>query len=199
MDTPAATAGPVHYLNVEYFFRLLYEAVFSIHGTTFQAGFIALITHIWIVVGLISIVVTIGLLIVFVFCTIRFHQIYEAELAGIAPIDPAKAEHETEHHRWNHVMELIESPHENDWRQAIIEADIILEDMLTTLGLPGDTIGDKLKAASPNHFHTLQDAWAAHQVRNNIAHQGSTYQLSDQIAYRTIKQYEGVFREHNEI
>jgi hypothetical protein len=96
-------------------------------------------------------------------------------------------------------MQLVETGHESDWRQAIIEADIMLDEVLTRQGYEGTTIGDKLKQANPNRFHTLNNAWEAHKVRNDIAHSGSAYQLSDQIAYRTIKHYEAVFREFGEI
>ena len=90
---------------------------------------------------------------------------------------------------------MIESPQEEQWRQAIIEADIMLDELLTKLGYLGAGVGDKLKMVNPNQFHTLSDAWEAHKVRNEIAHKGSAYQLSDHIAYRTINQYENVFRE----
>jgi hypothetical protein len=135
-----------------------------------------------------------------VFSTIRMHQIEAEENIKYATFkSEEQAEAETEHHRWKYVRELIESASPNDWRQAIIEADIILDDMLTRLQYPGDSIGDKLKAANPAQFRTLQEAWEAHKVRNDIAHQGSDFVLTDQLAYRTILQYENVFKEHNEI
>jgi len=109
------------------------------------------------------------------------------------------ATEEVEHHRWAHVRTLIESAQENDWRQAIIESDIILDDMLTRLGYAGDSVGDKLRGVDPGRFQTLQEAWEAHKVRNDIAHQGSAYPLTDHLAYRTILHYENVFREHGEI
>jgi hypothetical protein len=93
------------------------------------------------------------------------------------------------------VKSLVESPSENDWRQAIIEADIMLDDVLTMRGFVGDSVGDKLKQANPQSFKTLEDAWEAHKVRNDIAHKGSEYHLTGQIAYRTIGRYLNVFEE----
>jgi hypothetical protein len=71
--------------------------------------------------------------------------------------------------------------------------------MLSRVGYQGDTLADKLKGANPARFSTLQQAWDAHKVRNDIAHQGSSFQLTNHVAYRTIANYEAVFREFKEI
>jgi hypothetical protein len=112
---------------------------------------------------------------------------------------PAEAETQKDHSRWAHIQSLIESGQERDWREAIMEADIMLDDMLVERGYPGNTTSDRLKGVDPHKFTTLEDAWEAHKVRNQIAHQGSTYRIDDKFAYRTIKRYENVFREFGEI
>jgi len=89
----------------------------------------------------------------------------------------------------------INSDNPNDWKQAIIEADIMLDDVLTKLGYRGDSIGDKLKRAEPADFSTLNEAWEAHKVRNQIAHSGSTYPLNQHEANRVIQMYRKVFEE----
>ena len=137
---------------------------------------------------------------VLIYSTLRYRQIVALDEARYATIhDAHHAEEETEHNRWKHVLTLIESAHESDWRQAIIEADIILYDALEHDGYIGSSVGDKLKSADPRRFASLQEAWDAHKVRNDIAHQGSAFQLTDHIAYRTIQKYETVLRELGEI
>ncbi len=96
---------------------------------------------------------------------------------------------------WERIVEQAESTSESNWRIAIIEADIMLDDLLYKLGLPGDTIGDKLKAVEKSDFLTLDDAWEAHKVRNQIAHGGSGFQLNQREARQAISHYEKVFRE----
>ena len=83
----------------------------------------------------------------------------------------------------------------NDWKLAIIEADIMLGELLDAMGLGGTTIGEKLKSASPNSFKTLDQAWRAHRVRNEIAHAGSDFVLTKKAAQDTITQYKMVFEE----
>jgi len=71
----------------------------------------------------------------------------------------------------------------------------MLEQMLDNAGYVGASIGDKLKTANPASFTTVQDAWDAHRVRNEIAHAGSDFVLTKRVAQETIIKYERVFRE----
>ena len=96
--------------------------------------------------------------------------------------------------RWGTVVKHIESESPNDWKQAILEADIMLDDLLTNMGYRGESIGEKLKRVDPAHFETLNDAWEAHKIRNDIAHQ-SQYSLNQIDARRVIQQYRKVFEE----
>lgn len=97
--------------------------------------------------------------------------------------------------RWERVQTHITSENPNDWRQAIMEADIMLEDVLTTLGYQGEGIGEKLKRVEKGDMHTLQDAWDAHLVRNKIAHEGSDFPLTQYEAQHVIAKYKNVFEE----
>ena len=97
--------------------------------------------------------------------------------------------------RWKNVQSLVQSHNINDWKQAILESDIMLDEMLDKMGYHGDSIGDKLKQIEPSDFLTLNQAWEAHKVRNHIAHRGANYILSKDEAERVIKLYSEVFKE----
>lgn len=96
--------------------------------------------------------------------------------------------------RWKDVMTHIGSDRPNDWKLAIIEADIVLEELLNTLGYAGTSVGEKLKSA-PSSFSTLHHAWRAHNVRNRIAHEGADFDLSQKAAREAITEYKMVFDE----
>lgn len=96
---------------------------------------------------------------------------------------------------WENVKKHIESPNENDWRQAIIEADIMLDIMLSKIGYDGDTVAEKLKNVEESDFVTLQKAWEAHKIRNRIAHDGSKFKINRGEAERVIGLFEQVFKE----
>lgn len=100
-----------------------------------------------------------------------------------------------ENERWHSVQTHLASDNPNDWKLAIIEADVLLERMLEKAGYAGTTIGEKLKSASGRSFATLDDAWQAHRVRNQIAHGGADFVLTQKLAKETLILYERVFKE----
>lgn len=117
-------------------------------------------------------------------------QLREAERAFAA-----RTQGNVQNNRWQDIQNHIQSANPNDWRLAIIEADIMLEDALSELGLAGTTLGEKLKSASNEQLRSLDDAWKAHRVRNEIAHSGADFVLTQRLAQETINQYQRVFTE----
>lgn len=114
---------------------------------------------------------------------------------GISDSSAEESEHNPTKDKWQEIVKHAESENPANWRLAIIEADIILDDLLSMLKLPGETMGDKLKAIEPSDFLTLDQAWEAHKARNQIAHQGSDFLLSQREARRIVSLYEAVFKE----
>ena len=97
--------------------------------------------------------------------------------------------------KWDLVKEHIDSEDANKWKLAILEADIMLSELLDTLHLPGESIGEKLKAIETSDFTSIEEAWEAHKIRNAIAHDGSEFIINEREAKRVIGLYELVFRE----
>ena len=56
------------------------------------------------------------------------------------------------------------------YNAVVIEADRLLDKALMELGLPGKTMGDRLKR-SGERFSELNSVWYAHKLRNKIAHE----------------------------
>ena len=99
------------------------------------------------------------------------------------------------HPRWVTVLGHAESLNQPEWRLAILEADTMLAELLDKRGYQGLSIGEQLKSADPEKFRSLQDAWDAHKVRNQIAHEGSAFTLTERETKRVIGLYERVFQE----
>lgn len=97
--------------------------------------------------------------------------------------------------RWDTVLSYLFSDNENDWRLAILEADSMLFDLLTEMNFKGDTLGEKLKSANRDTFHSLSMAWEAHGIRNKLAHEGSSFNLTLREAKRVVALYEHIFEE----
>ncbi len=56
------------------------------------------------------------------------------------------------------------------YMNAVIEGDKLLDRALTELGIPGKTMGDRLKR-SGDKFTNLDAVWKAHKLRNTVAHE----------------------------
>lgn len=97
--------------------------------------------------------------------------------------------------KWDMVLQHVESQNANDWRQAVLEADIILGELLTQMGYRGEGIGEQLKRGTKADFSTLDFAWEAHKVRNELAHAGSDFSFNQYDARRVIQLYRKVFEE----
>lgn len=182
----------VNSLNVEYVFRLIYDILFRTH---MSGGTEQLLLSIWQIIIVIGYIISLAAIFVLVYSFMRLHDVRRKEKTLYGPL-PAQIDIQPlQNPRWQQIQELIKSNNTNDWRQAIIEADIMLGDMLTRQGYQGESIGEQLKQVEPSDFLTLNDAWEAHKVRNEIAHTGSTFVLSDIVARHTIARYENVFHE----
>jgi hypothetical protein len=101
--------------------------------------------------------------------------------------------------KWERIIGHVNSANAADWRLAIIEADIMLEDVLRAAGYHGDSLGEMLKAVEKGDFLTIEAAWEAHKVRNQIAHQGAEFNLNEREAKHVIGLYESVFKEFKAI
>jgi len=121
-------------------------------------------------------------------------NILENEIFHPAHFSLAPAEKE-KNRRWERVLEHMNSVNPNDWKFAILEADIILDDLLTTMRYGGETVADRLKSIEKSDFNTIEDAWEAHKVRNSIAHQGADFLITEREARRVIGLYQNVFEE----
>lgn len=53
---------------------------------------------------------------------------------------------------------------------AVIEADKLLDNVLKSMLIPGDTMGERLKMAAYKYPH-IKDVWPAHRLRNQLVHE----------------------------
>ena len=97
--------------------------------------------------------------------------------------------------RWEKVFQYANSNNPSDWRLAIIDADVMLEDALRAKGYAGESMGEVLKSIDKSDHLTLDSAWEAHKVRNDIAHAGQDFQLTERDTRHIISLYESVFKE----
>jgi hypothetical protein len=126
---------------------------------------------------------------------IQLHEKREIDHEIQAALARDKEAERNENPRWHYILTLVESSNESDWRVAIIEADSMLEELLRQRGMQGDTMSELLEDAKNGGFSTIQSAFDAHVVRNQIAHQGLDFPMTQIEARRVIKMYQNTFEE----
>ncbi len=188
-------------------FKVLYEYISgsSLNTTatgSWYDGILALLLNIWTVYSIIAFSLSALFIFGIIYSYLRIAEYSEIEEAMLAEAERKWRELHNgsiEHTRWHNIQRHLASENPNDWKLAIIEADVLLERMLDEAGFVGTTVGEKLKSAASRTFVTLEDAWQAHRVRNQIAHGGADFVLTHKIAKETLIQYERVFKEFSVI
>lgn len=166
-------------------------------SVTSQPGSMDELYRWWGTLVILSVLVSLFLIAGTIYSVIRILQIrrheeqrFAAAAHPVAARDIPKAQL-----RWNRIKEEISSESEQNWRLAILEADIMLNELLDMLAYRGETMADKMKQVERADWKTIDLAWEGHKVRNTIAHQGSMHRLSEREARRVIGLYEQVFKE----
>ena len=132
-----------------------------------------------------------------IYCTVRVLQLRRIERAAIAaaarPVvsqDIARTKL-----RWRRIEEQVNSEDPEKWKLALMEADIMLNDLLDVLGYKGETMIDKMKQVPVEEFNSIDFAWEAHKIRNRIVQEGAEFKLDAREAKRVFRMYERVLEE----
>jgi hypothetical protein len=154
------------------------------------------IFHAWSTFVVLSMLVSLGFSALIIYCSIRMFQIRQLERRKFAAMQQSVAAHDVPKTqlRWQRVLDELAADNEKSWRLAILEADIMLNELLDSLGYKGETMADKMRAVERGNFRTIDMAWEAHRYRNRIAHE-SGIALDRREVGRIIGLYEKVFRE----
>jgi len=183
------------FINIEYFFNKMYE---FFTGAPDVIGGIAGSEDVSVYVGYLNTtlsVISILLITGIIYSVIRIYEIRKQEDAKYNFAEPVRKEAGIKHERWEVVENHLNSTNSAEWRLAIIEADSILDDMVKKMGYDGVSLGERLKSVEASDFNSVQSAWEAHKVRNQIAHEGAGFELTHREAKRIIGLYEDVFKE----
>lgn len=71
---------------------------------------------------------------------------------------------------WLKIENSLKKDQEASYHMAILNADKLLDNAMKESGFRGDTMGERLKR-SGSRFSNLNAVWAAHKLRNRIAHE----------------------------
>ena len=69
------------------------------------------------------------------------------------------------------IENTLKRENELSYAAVIVNADKLLDKALCEMGIPGRTMGDRLKKIGKEKFSQLNAVWYAHKIRNQIAHE----------------------------
>ncbi len=193
------------YLDPGYLFNHLFPAVVQLWNFLFSPQFLALARTLLFFLAIFFVAIICYTIVRLFEIRKKEHEYLHHEIEEYAH---NKAEYEKHLHEevggsknehWGKVLGYLFSQHASDWKLAIIEADSILDNLLDQLGFKGESLGDKLKMANQETFPQLTIAWEVHTVRNRIAHEGLSFELSQHEAKRIIALYEEMFHTYGYI
>ncbi len=96
--------------------------------------------------------------------------------------------------KWVEVEAMLRDGGPANYRQAIMEADKLVDAVLRSK-VPGDTMGERLKnARGLFHHHTYDRLWTAHKIRNKLAHEAEFEGLSSD-AKMAVRGFEKALKE----
>jgi len=162
------------------------------------AGIVSFFGTLWTIYAVLAYLVSLGLLYGYVYATAGMAKLGDVENEIIKRHEAAFQQQKSltsESERFAVMQSRIESDNPNDWKLAIIEADIILDQALKKRGYAGNSLGERLKSIAPTALASLDDAWQAHKIRNYIAHGGEDFILTQKLARETMVRYNRVFDE----
>lgn len=151
---------------------------------------------------LILVLLSAVLLVIFIYLHLKLERMHdaahqrrhEAERA-IAGAAQARAGSNPNRTQWEQISELMSSSNPNDWKSAIMNADVMLDTLLTENGFMGADVGEKLRSAAGSPYTSVEAAWEAHRIRNRVAHGGPDYSLGERDAKVAMASYRRVFEE----
>lgn len=100
--------------------------------------------------------------------------------------------------KWISVESVLKTSDPGNWRGAIIQADKILDELMTRMGYHGRNLEERLANVNPRlypeQFPSMAEAYKAHQVRAFIE-EDPNYMVSREVAEKTIGIYRNIFKE----
>lgn len=198
--TPDAEAlGSFNFIEV--FFSFIYSVLTSLTSVSdpqsSAAELLILIKDLWWGFYVVCILASPVLIFLFFYVRSQHHRVMHEEEHRY--LEEAHRFHSmgSRNERWQEVLDLVNSEDPKHWRLAVIEADVMLDELLKRSGFMGDTLGERLKSADPTTLRMLDEAWEAHRVRNQVAHEVSDFILSQREARRAIELFRKVFEAYN--
>lgn len=93
--------------------------------------------------------------------------------------------------KWTEIMKTADQGTMGA-KLALIEADKLLDHVLKSMMMPGETLGERLKMAAYK-YPAIKNVWPAHKLRNQLVHD-SAFELRSGEARRALSDFHDALR-----
>ncbi len=160
-------------------FQILFDASPSVQPVAASTGSLGLWPAI-LILGLIAIII-LGVLFQKILKSLR-----RPELHGLTPEKVRETWAEIQKNAGHGTMGA---------KMAVIEADKLLDGVMRSMLIPGDTMGERLKTAEYS-YPNIRKVWPAHKLRNQLVHD-TTFELSSSQARQALAGFEAALKTLN--
>lgn len=91
--------------------------------------------------------------------------------------------------RWMAIEQTLSRDVETSHQLVVLQADKLLDHALRAKGLPGKTMGERMKSAQ-SMWSNANAVWSAHKLRNQIAHDNNV-----KVQYNDARRALGSFKQ----
>lgn len=132
------------------------------------------------------VIVILGFLCVMILCVffLRLRRWMRAALARRRH----ELDREEMRRRWGRIEQMMRSSDAETARLAVIEADSLLDFVLKSMHVPGQSFAHRLQFLSKKYFELKRVRWA-HNLRNRLVHEHDAH-LKRNEAVAAVKEYE---------
>ena len=95
--------------------------------------------------------------------------------------------------RWEKIKKRLDSDNESEYKVAVIEADNVIDDLISRLGYKGENLSERLESIPEGQLYDLGEIKEAHEIRNRIIHE-EDFALSREDAKKVLGKYEHFLR-----
>lgn len=145
------------------------------------------------IIEILATIAIIFFLYMIMYSVMKFREIRRHEHHYYKPVKVEERKTNVRRTQWEVILNHANSENHAEWRLAILEADKMLEDLLSERGYLGEGLGEMLKSAN-GKFAAISSAWEAHKVRNQIAHE-QNFELSKRTTREALMNYRAIFEE----
>ena len=96
--------------------------------------------------------------------------------------------------QWKKINDDAMSAPPHSVTLGVIAADNFVDTILKGMGLEGDHMADRLQKFDSREYHTLENLWKAHKIRNQLVHTPG-FEISEHDGKTVLRAYEAFLKE----